>query len=231
MTRGRAGRGECILEPLFDDTDWRVNNDSSVNMLRERAKISKQNAILAAAEKLFASQPYEEVLLEDVAAEAGVAKGTIYLYFRNKEELYLGLMGRAMEPLLQILEQCERELPKGLPRVQGMVRRMLEFFASRPAIQQALRQTSQASREARLKPLGEKLCGIVQAAIEEGIDDGAFAKTDSYVAAKLALLTVSQAASMMGARRRGQTAQQIVDSALRFIRSGLIKPGVHVRQS
>lgn len=48
--------------------------------------------ILETAARLFASGRYHEVRMEDVAQAAGVAKGTIYRYFRDKEDLYLGLI-------------------------------------------------------------------------------------------------------------------------------------------
>ncbi|NBT62453.1 MAG: TetR/AcrR family transcriptional regulator, partial [Planctomycetia bacterium] len=49
---------------------------------------SPQEKILAAAEVMFASKRFHEVLMEDIAIGAGVGKGTIYRYFKNKEELY-----------------------------------------------------------------------------------------------------------------------------------------------
>ena len=52
--------------------------------MRERDPRRGQQ-ILEAAAQLFATHRYHEVRMEDVAAEAGVAKGTIYRYFKDKE--------------------------------------------------------------------------------------------------------------------------------------------------
>jgi AcrR family transcriptional regulator len=47
---------------------------------------ARRQAILDAALTVFAAQGYEAARLDDVAARAGVAKGTLYLYFKDKEE-------------------------------------------------------------------------------------------------------------------------------------------------
>ncbi len=52
---------------------------------------SKRDAILHAARALFARQGYEETTIADIARAAGVAVGTVYLYFRNKHEVYTGV--------------------------------------------------------------------------------------------------------------------------------------------
>ena len=49
---------------------------------------TKRRAILDAATELFAKQGYEETTIADIAQAAGVAVGTVYLYFRNKHEIY-----------------------------------------------------------------------------------------------------------------------------------------------
>jgi len=51
-------------------------------------KQRRQEQILAAAFQVFAAQGYEAARLDDVAERAGIAKGTIYLYFRDKRQLF-----------------------------------------------------------------------------------------------------------------------------------------------
>jgi len=54
----------------------------------ERRKEARPAELLAAALDLFVEKGYAGTRLEDVAARAGVSKGTLYLYFQNKEELF-----------------------------------------------------------------------------------------------------------------------------------------------
>lgn len=64
---------------------------------------ARRQAILDAALTVFAAQGYEAARLEDVAARAGVAKGTLYLYFKDKEALFEDLVRGAVTPIMQRL--------------------------------------------------------------------------------------------------------------------------------
>jgi AcrR family transcriptional regulator len=55
---------------------------------RREQKLHRQEEILAAAFEVFAAHGYEAARIDDVARQAGIAKGTIYLYFRDKEQLF-----------------------------------------------------------------------------------------------------------------------------------------------
>ncbi len=74
----------------------------STSRTRE-AKLHRHDQILAAAFEEFSAKGYAEARLEDVAQRAGIAKGTIYLYFKNKELLFRavlrGLIRHAFEEL------------------------------------------------------------------------------------------------------------------------------------
>jgi TetR/AcrR family transcriptional regulator len=60
-------------------------------------KDARRDAILAAAMALFCKQPLESIAMSDLANAAGIAKGTLYLYFRTKEEIFLGVLTRQNE--------------------------------------------------------------------------------------------------------------------------------------
>lgn len=57
--------------------------------------------ILDAAAQLFAKRRYHEVRMDDIAGHAGVAKGTLYRYYRDKEDLYLALTIHGMHRLYE----------------------------------------------------------------------------------------------------------------------------------
>src|SRR5947208_16078791 len=59
---------------------------------REEASELRRLEILRAARKVFAQKGYAETVVEDIAAEAGVGKGTLYLYFPSKEQIYLAAL-------------------------------------------------------------------------------------------------------------------------------------------
>ncbi len=88
--------------------------------LRDRQKRERGQRIVKAAERLFARKGYVEVAMEDVAARAGLAVGTIYNYFPSKSALLLAIVRRETESLLasgrNILEDPPRDPVAGFPR-------------------------------------------------------------------------------------------------------------------
>ncbi len=66
----------------------------------ERRKDSRPSELLEAALGIFVERGYAAARLEDVAAKAGVSKGTLYLYYANKEELFKAVVRRSIAPLI-----------------------------------------------------------------------------------------------------------------------------------
>ena len=73
-------------------------------MPRTRRKDARPGEIVAAALATFADRGYAATKLEDVAAAAGISKGTIYLYFSTKEELFRAVVRQAVLPNLEAAE-------------------------------------------------------------------------------------------------------------------------------
>jgi len=72
----------------------------------ERRKEARPAELLAAALDLFVEKGYAGTRLEDVAARAGVSKGTLYLYFQNKEELFKAVVrDNIVTPLAEAAQQ------------------------------------------------------------------------------------------------------------------------------
>lgn len=67
-------------------------------------RAARREAILAAALDEFAERGFEGARLDDVARRAGIAKGTIYLYFSDKEALFQELIRAALSPVVSIIE-------------------------------------------------------------------------------------------------------------------------------
>jgi len=73
---------------------------------------AKSRRIIDAAIQLFAERPYHEVRMEDIAARAQVAKGTLYLHYEDKEALFLGIMNDGLSSLVDRIESSlEDEMP------------------------------------------------------------------------------------------------------------------------
>ena len=79
---------------------------------RQARRTERREAILAAALEEFSARGFAATRLDDVAQRAGVAKGTIYLYFRDKESLFQELVRAMLSPLVGVIEAAPmRDLP------------------------------------------------------------------------------------------------------------------------
>lgn len=90
--------------------------------------------MLEAAARLFGSHRFHEVRMEDVAAEAGVGKGTIYRYFEDKDELYLSLLARAGEQLSERIRASAEAAKSPIAKLEGLVAASIEFFEEQPHV-------------------------------------------------------------------------------------------------
>ncbi len=72
---------------------------------REQQKHGRERRILLAATHLFSTKGYAQTTMEDVAASARLAVGTLYNYFRSKSELLLAILRRETEELLAAAQQ------------------------------------------------------------------------------------------------------------------------------
>lgn len=91
---------------------------------RETRSAERREAILTAAMEEFAVNGFAGTRLDDVARRAGVAKGTIYLYFADKEALFQDLLRTMFAP---IIAGFEHRPPEDVP-TRDIVERMVALF-------------------------------------------------------------------------------------------------------
>ncbi len=80
---------------------------------RERRKESRPRELLAAALELFVERGFAATRLDDVAARAGVSKGTLYLYFTGKDDLFKAVVRGGILPAIEKAEALVREFTGG----------------------------------------------------------------------------------------------------------------------
>ncbi len=99
---------------------------------RERERTARREAILDAAQELIAEQGYHGTRMDIVADAAELSKGTLYLYFENKDALCAAVATRLIDKLLPILERSVENTPTGLSACESLLRRYCEFTEENP---------------------------------------------------------------------------------------------------
>lgn len=99
---------------------------------KEREKEARRNQILDAAESIFQAKGLSQATMDDIAKEAELAKGTIYLYYKNKDELQVGLVMRSFDLMNAAFNQAFERAPLAIQKITEVGKSYWEFAASRP---------------------------------------------------------------------------------------------------
>jgi TetR/AcrR family fatty acid metabolism transcriptional regulator len=149
----------------------------------------KRAAILRAAIRVFANNGYFNSKVADIAREAGVADGTVYLYFKSKEEILHSIFDRSME---EAIADGRKQL-EGVTDAREKLRRIALLHLERLGadrdlaivFQVELRGSTKFMKEFSAAGFAEDL-GLIRSTIEEGQRTGAFRPAlNAKVAAKI----------------------------------------------
>jgi AcrR family transcriptional regulator len=147
------------------------------------AQISTRDAILDATDRLLARYGYKKMTIDDLAAEVGIGKGSVYLHFASKQEIALSHIDRIIARLKVRLETIAARKISADERLRLMLAERVMFrFDSVQHYTQSLNDLLAGLRAKlleRRKTHFEEEARIFAAVIEEGKRAGIFAKNNS----------------------------------------------------
>lgn len=148
----------------------------------------KRREILAAAAAVFAARGFHQTLMDDVAARAGIGKGTIYRYFTDKEEMFFSILGAGMDDLHAQLVRASGA--RGAPdrKLAAMVETLADFsLRNRPLIRllPEIEHEQVRKRVAWIHRQNHALVSLLEREIAAGIKAGLFRPGDAHTWARL----------------------------------------------
>lgn len=146
--------------------------------------------ILRAAEAIFTRRDFHEVLMEEVAQESGVGKGTLYRYFPSKRDLYLAVMFEGMESLSADLRAAPRGLSTPAEKIECIVRCILTHFWDRRLFFALLHSNEHKGDDPEGREWQRRraeIVEIVQRTLEEAMAAGHMRRTDAHISAQMLL--------------------------------------------
>ena len=99
---------------------------------RERERTARREAILDAAQELIASEGYHGLRMDAVADVVELSKGTLYLYFENKDALCAAVATRLIDTFLPFLNQALSDAESGLDAVRALLQAYYDFTQDHP---------------------------------------------------------------------------------------------------
>jgi AcrR family transcriptional regulator len=157
----------------------------------------RQQQILDCAKKVFAERGYHAANISHICAEAGIGRGTLYQYFRNKKAVFTAIL---RDTLARVKREMERRPRRGLPRPHRLARaavvewsagRLQEIFDAVFQDEQTLRITLREAVgldvdiETLLGEIDDSLIGIVEADLDAAKRAGIVRELDTHLVATL----------------------------------------------
>jgi len=139
--------------------------------------VDKREAILRAATCVFAEKGFFNSKVADIAKEAGVADGTVYLYFKNKDDVLHSVFDRAMD---KFIAEGRHEL-SSIDKPEDKLRRIAELHLERLGADRGLAIVFQVELRGSIKFMQEfsaagfaEYLDIIRSTIDEGQKSGVF---------------------------------------------------------
>lgn len=200
----------------------------------QRPDEKKRRLIVAAAAKMFAAKPYHKVRLDDIAAAAKIGKGTVYIYFQNKEELYFSLI---FDGFAQLVDGLREQLaPTGdgngggsdsrptVPAAEGLRRAvdaLVAFAYAHPHVYEVMKNVGEMKRLAGAEWTAkrEELTGLIADTIRRGVRAGELDDPRPEITAAC-LGGMVRSVRLFGPA--GVTAPEVADQVYRLLTRGIL---------
>ncbi|MHC4251442.1 MAG: TetR/AcrR family transcriptional regulator [Planctomycetota bacterium] len=142
---------------------------------------AKRERILRAATELFAERDFHRVLMDEVAHRAEVGKGTLYRYFRTKDDLFVAALSFAVDVTTERLRAKLERIDEPVEQLRLACKQALRFFRENDHMFHVLYHRKALGSEQARAELGEKRRGLRHFAehiIAEGRESGVFEVDD-----------------------------------------------------
>lgn len=118
--------------------------------VRDPARVQR---IIETAADLFGEFGYNDVRMEDIATRAGVAKGTLYLYYKDKDDLFLALILERMDQLFERTVARARLADQPEEKLLVVVQEVFDYFRSYPHIFAAIQRLDNVGSACQMEAL------------------------------------------------------------------------------
>jgi TetR/AcrR family transcriptional regulator, fatty acid metabolism regulator protein len=202
-------------------------NRGSVTGMRDP---DKPQQIIDAAVRVFARNGFYNSRVSDIAREAGIASGTIYLYFKTKDEILVTLFREKMAEFVDTLRKEIAGEPDARAKLRRLVRLHLETLQARPdvaeVVQIELRQGHKFFRGASAHEVSAYF-DLIGSVLQEGVASGLFrADLPVKVATKMLFGAMDQLTTSWVLGKRGYRLSDAAEPVANIFLKGVTRDGI-----
>lgn len=159
----------------------------SLGLRRNPAKDEREQAFKDAALKLFSTRGYHKTTMSEIALKAGFGKGTLYWYWKSKEELYFQLVEDSHKEFVSLVKHAAEMEGDALEKLNWLGREMVELhYRNREYTKLSWKmraeelETFSTEYVARLHENNEETKRELQRIVNQGIEEGLLPPGDPY---------------------------------------------------
>jgi AcrR family transcriptional regulator len=221
----------------LDHKNEASDSDPSAERIgRAERKAQFRQQILESAREVFFRDGFMVANLDEVAGNAGVAKGTLYRYFESKADLYVAVLADNGDAFTQRMEEVIAAAESGLEQVEGLSHFYYDYWVRHPEYFQIFWAIDNQSVIGELPPevvkavsqLWEQNLLILSTALRRAIDEGNLVDCDPWEVAQILWTTANALIQSDAIRPRRELRrlplEQVFHDAVRYILRGLATP-------
>src|ERR1700683_2147796 len=134
---------------------------------------NKRRKIVAAAVKLFSENPFHKVHLDQVAEAAGVGKGTVYIYFKSKEDLYYSSVYDGVSGVVErVNQQLAAQPMKTKDKIRVIIEGLVDFGKQYPQIYEVMRAVGVPDLNSQWGQKRTELARMIEQVLVDGVTAG-----------------------------------------------------------
>lgn len=192
---------------------------------KAREKERRKQQIIVAAKRVFSNKGYNRATMEDIAQEAELSPGTLYLYFKNKEELFASLSLRILQFCLIRIEEVTNNEELGLnEKVEALKEAMFDVYSFDPVALINTFHLQSSETLANLSPtlinefneLTRKSIKALSKTFEEGTKAGIFIEQSPIVLADVFWSTFSGVVLWLSSKKLIDEKKDYLKDTLKF---------------
>lgn len=158
---------------------------------------AKRQHILDSALEVISKYGFRKTTVDDIASKAGVAKGTIYIYFQNKLDIFISIVEEKLTNLMMQIFEAVKTAPDASSKLLKAIKLLIDYHQSDTLFNQLVTENPEVLGPVLLgiiKKYEKRVISFIEAILKEGIKEGSIEPNlDTEMTATI-LLRVNQAA-------------------------------------
>jgi AcrR family transcriptional regulator len=188
---------------------------------------ARRAQVLRHAKRIFARKGYHRTNVADIIARARIARGTFYLYFQNKKDLFEELLAQVLTELSRRIQRLRADEPDPVNQLRDNLKRVMNFvLAERELTDILLNHSVGFDRDLDLRILEfyQRIADAIQRSLDLGVQMNLVRPCDTRIAAYCILGGIKEVVGQIARRRpRASEIDSLVEEILAFGLGGVAR--------